>query len=139
MKCIVTYGVSPHAETTHIHAEQTTPLQVLYTDFFRPVPLPCASPIRGLTLTECSNRDVEIDAIARQICRLVKAGYRYKDMLVLARSSEVYQHSVERIFRAYGIPCFSDYRRPMTSHPVAEAIASLLDVFPVSLVVRAFI
>lgn len=121
--------IFPHAETTHIHAEQTTPLQVLYTDFFRPVPLPCASPIRGLTLTECSNRDVEIDAIARQICRLVKAGYRYKDMLVLARSSEVYQHSVERIFRAYGIPCFSDYRRPMTSHPVAEAIASLLDVF----------
>ena len=41
----------------------------------------------------------------------------------------MYHNRMERIFRRYGIPCFSDYRRPMTSHPAAEAISALLSVF----------
>lgn len=118
----------PHAEILHIHANKDTPLQHFFDAFFRPVPARCETPVLGLTITECSTGDTEIDRIARQISCLVKQGYRYKDMFILARSSELYQQRIERIFRAYGIPCFSDYQRPMTSHPVAEAITALLEV-----------
>lgn len=118
----------PHLETAYIHEHEQTALCELYRDFFRPVPGARSTPVAGLTITECSNRDIEMDTIARQICCLAKEGYRYRDMFILTRSSDVYQQRMERIFKAYGIPCFSDYRRPMTAHPVAEAIASLLDV-----------
>ena len=69
----------------------------------------------------------------RQRCpenrRSLSSGYRYRDFLVLARTSDLYHDRVERIFRRYGIPCFSDYRRPMTSHPAAETISALFGVF----------
>lgn len=118
----------PHAETLALPKPVRGGLQPVYDGFFRPVPQALPQPVAGLTLTACSTRDLEIDKIARKICQLCKAGYRYGDMLVLARTSDLYQHRMERIFTAYGIPFFSDYRRPMTSHPVAEAVASLLDV-----------
>lgn len=118
----------PHADMTALRRPQGQGLGELQRDFFWPVPQTRKSPVSGLTLTECSTRTLEVDAMARRICRLVKAGYRYGDICILARTSDLYQHSIERIFTAYGIPFFSDYRRPMTSHPVVEAIASLLDV-----------
>lgn len=119
----------PHMETACVRTSEEMPFYALYEDFFHPVPRARKTPVSGLTLTECGNRDLEMDAVARQICRLVRDGYRYRDILVLTRSSEVYQQCMERTFTAYGIPFFSDSRRPMTSHPLAEAILALLDVF----------
>lgn len=81
-----------------------------------------------LHLTECSSREVEIDGVARKIMALVQTGHCYRDFLVIVRNTAQYCHFVERIFRRYGIPCFSDYRRPMHAHPAAEAVVSLLQV-----------
>lgn len=117
----------PQAEIRRLPTPEATGLQGLYAEFFGVVPRDRQTPVSGLTVTECRTRDLEIDAMARQICRLCAAGHRYRDIVVLARTSEVYQHGIERIFTAYGIPFFSDYRRPMTSHPVAEAITALIE------------
>ena len=118
----------PHADVMTVENPKGQGLQVAASDFFWPVPKSQPAPIPGLMVEECSTRSMEVDAMARRICRLVKAGYRYGDITILTRTSDLYQHSVERIFRAYDIPFFSDYRRPMTSHPVVEAIASIFDV-----------
>lgn len=104
-------------------------LHLFWNHFFQPIPQSVSTEADGLWLCECSNRDVEIDRIARKIQQLCREGYRYRDFLLLARTSDAYQAVAERIFASYGIPFFSDYRRPMTTHPVVEAIIALLDVF----------
>lgn len=119
----------PHVERQALPKTVPQGLDVFTDGFFRLVPQPLSQPVQGLHLCECSNRDVEIDSIVRQIQTLCRQGYRYRDFLILARSSEAYQHIAERIFAKYRVPFFSDYRRPMTSHPVVEAITALLEVF----------
>ena len=121
--------VFPHLETAVADAMPGSGIREFAGDFFRVVPAVRQTPVPGLAVLECSNREVEIDAIARQIRRLSRQGYRYRDFLILVRASDMYQHVAERVLAAYEIPCFSDYRRPMTAHPVAEAIAALLEVF----------
>lgn len=119
----------PHVETETIHTAPVTGIHAFTDGFFQMVPQPCSETETNLTVTECSTRDIEIDAIARQIIKLCRHGYRYRDFLILARNSEGYSPVAERIFARYHIPLFSDYRRSMTSHPVTEAISALLDVF----------
>lgn len=119
----------PHLETTKVAKRPDGPLMVFRDAFFRPVPAEMTQPVSALEIWECSDRDGEIDSVARKIAALCHQGYRYRDFLVLARTSDLYHDRVERIFRRYGIPCFSDYRRPMTSHPAAEAISALFGVF----------
>ena len=84
------------------------------------------TPVKELIVSECTSRTAEMDAIARRIVRLVQYGYRYRDFLILTRTSNMYDAMGERICRDYGIPCFTDYRRPMASHPAAEAVAAFL-------------
>lgn len=103
-------------------------LMQLRDDFFHVVPRQAPVPLTRLHLTECSSREVEIDGVARKIMALVQTGHCYRDFLVIVRNTAQYCHFVERIFRRYGIPCFSDYRRPMHAHPAAEAVVSLLQV-----------
>ncbi len=96
--------------------------------FFYPVPQSRDEAVPTLSLTECGSRMMEMDAAARRILALCRKGYRYRDFLILSRTGDDYYHAAEQVFSKYGIPFFSDYRRPMTAHPVVEAILSLLDV-----------
>jgi ATP-dependent helicase/nuclease subunit B len=119
----------PHLETETIESAPPTAIQPFTDEFFQMVPRQREAAVKNISVTECTNRDVEIDAVARHILRLCHQGYRYRDFLILVRNSDAYSATAERIFSHYGIPLFSDYRRPMTSHPIAEAISALFDVF----------
>lgn len=119
----------PHLETEYMETKEKRGLEDFYQSFFQMVPAARRQPVENLTLTEASSREIEIEAAARTIASLCRQGYRYRDFLLLARNSELYQERVQRIFARYGIPCFSDYRRPMNQHPAAEVISALLAVF----------
>lgn len=119
----------PQLETVTVSPQPAKGIAQFAADFFHAVPKKRTVPVEGLSLLECSTREAELDAVARQILALCRQGYRYRDMLILVRSGDVYHHAAERVFSRYGIPFFSDYRRPMLSHPVAEAATALLDVF----------
>ncbi|GGE50209.1 ATP-dependent helicase/deoxyribonuclease subunit B [Pullulanibacillus camelliae] len=78
---------------------------------------------------EAVNRREEIEATAREICRLVREGQlRYKDITVLVRDLSAYRDLFETIFADYHIPIFLDQKREMHHHPVIEFVRALLDI-----------
>lgn len=119
----------PGLQTRAVHpATGFGRLSQLLQDYFHPVPKAQNQADAALDIIQCASRDVEIDATARRILLLCRKGYRFSDMVVLVRTSDLYNHIAERIFRMYHIPCFTDYRRPMVEHPAAEMISALLEV-----------
>jgi ATP-dependent helicase/nuclease subunit B len=81
-------------------------------------------------IVEAANRRVEVEGIACDIIRLCREeGYRWREIAVLLRAPEAYGLLVERIFEDYGIPFFSDRKRPAGHHPLAELLCSLLEIF----------
>jgi ATP-dependent helicase/nuclease subunit B len=116
----------PHIETECLEHRSSEGLDRFTDAYFQRLPAHLSQPVSELIVTECVSPSAEIDGIARCIARLVQYGYRYRDFLILTRDSGNYDELAERIFRRYRIPCFTDYRRPMASHPVVEAISALL-------------
>lgn len=71
----------------------------------------------------------EVEGAAQEILRLVREeNYRYKDMALLIRQTDVYHALIETVFSDYGIPVFIDEKRTMLNHPLIELIRSALDV-----------
>ncbi len=65
---------------------------------------------------------------ARQICELVRdAGFRYRDIAVIASDMETYQHYVSAYFNDYEIPFFLDRRKPLDRHPLVKLICSAME------------
>lgn len=118
----------PHAETVVLSPINKKALSELVYSFFQAKPRNQIKTIPGLSVWECTSKETEIASIAGEIQSLCRKGYRYKDFLIVVRSSEMYNEMVERIFATYGVPVFSDYQRPMTSHPIVETVLSLLSV-----------
>ncbi|WP_226038063.1 helicase-exonuclease AddAB subunit AddB [Aquibacillus saliphilus] len=71
----------------------------------------------------------EVEGAAQEILRLVREeNYRYKDIAILIRQTDLYQDLIETVFSDYGIPVFIDEKRTMMNHPLIELIRSVLDV-----------
>lgn len=68
----------------------------------------------------CVTPEDEVICAAREICRHVRGGGRYRDVSVLVRRLEPYQDIVRRVFNRYDIPCFIDRRESIAHHPLAE-------------------
>jgi len=81
----------------------------------------------GLNVVEAVNRRAEVEYVAREILRLVKAGFRLRDVGILARD-EKYFALIKPVFEAHAIPHFVDMKRPAINHPLAELIRSALEV-----------
>ncbi len=81
----------------------------------------------SLNIVEAVNRRAEVEHVAREILRLVKSGFRLRDIGILARD-EKYFALVKPIFEAHAIPHFVDTKRPAVNHPLAELIRSALEV-----------
>ncbi len=81
----------------------------------------------GLKIVEAVNQRAEVEHVAREILRLVKAGFRLRDVGILARD-EKYFALIKPIFEAHAIPYFVDVKRPAAHHPLAELIRSALEV-----------
>lgn len=81
----------------------------------------------GLKVIEAVNRRAEVEAVAREILRLVKGGCRLREIGVLVRD-ETYFALIQPLFEVHAIPFFIDMKRPATNHPLAELIRSALEV-----------
>ncbi|WP_172249718.1 helicase-exonuclease AddAB subunit AddB [Saccharibacillus deserti] len=83
----------------------------------------------GITLHAADNRRAEADAAAREMLRLAREhGARYRDMAVFVRNLEDYESVLAPVFEDYGIPVFTDRRKSVLHHPLAEFVRAALDV-----------
>jgi len=83
----------------------------------------------GVTLAAAASRCAEVEGVAREIIRLCRDhGYRYRDIVVLARDLDVYAHLISAVFEDHNIPVFIDRKRPVMSHPLVELVRSALEV-----------
>lgn len=83
--------------------------------------------MQGLKIVEAVNPRAEVEHVAREILRLVKEGWRLRDIGVLARD-EKYFALIKPLFEVHAIPFFVDRKRPATNHPLSELIRSALEV-----------
>ncbi len=82
-----------------------------------------------IQLAQAVHPRAEVEGVAQEILRIVREeGYRYKDIAVLIRQTDVYHDLIDTVFEDYGIPVFIDEKRTMMNHPLLELIRSALDV-----------
>jgi ATP-dependent helicase/nuclease subunit B len=74
----------------------------------------------ALRVAICADPEAEVTLAAREILRFIRAGGRYRELAVLARSLENYHAPIATIFERYGIPVFLDRRESVSHHPLAE-------------------
>jgi ATP-dependent helicase/nuclease subunit B len=83
----------------------------------------------SLMIQNCANPREEIEFCAREIWRLVRdEGYRFRDILVLARDYKHYELSIRTIFNNHMIPFFEDWIRPLQYHPLVFFMRNLLEL-----------
>jgi len=93
-----------------------------------PVPAISLSNPPAIDLINAPDFQTEVDSAARWIRRLVAAGLRYRDIVVLMRTQDDYQPLIEASFREHGIPFFADRRRSASHHPLLRLIRSVLAI-----------
>lgn len=76
-----------------------------------------AKPVR---VFQCATPEAEATIAAREILKFVQAGGRFREIAVIVRSLDDYDHVVSRVFNRYGIPFFLDCRQAVSHHPLAE-------------------
>ncbi|SDJ87946.1 helicase-exonuclease AddAB subunit AddB [Sediminibacillus albus] len=91
-----------------------------------------APPYEGdvpIQLAQAVHPRAEVEGAAQEILRLIREeGYRFKDIAVLIRQTDVYHDLIDTVFSDYGIPVFIDEKRTMMNHPLLELIRSALDM-----------
>ncbi len=84
----------------------------------------------------------ETEYAAAKIIDLVKDyGYKFSDIAVMCGGLESYTSCIEAIFENYKIPYFSDYKVPLSGHPISILILSVFEIvegskFPLKSMIR---
>lgn len=127
------YGHYPkgnvHLKTAH-RFENSKELMFLEENYFNNMALPFKGDTEDIKIFKAQNPYGEIEYAAREIITLVKEkGFRYKDILVIARDMSGYEDVISAIFDEYEIPYFIDDTQDISSNPLIVYITSLLSVF----------
>jgi ATP-dependent helicase/nuclease subunit B len=77
----------------------------------------------SLMVVSADNPAHEIDLAAGKILQLVREkGLQYRQISVILRQLDGYDHLLKYVFDHYGIPYFLDIRRPVVHHPLTRLI-----------------
>ncbi len=114
-----------HGDNTRF--AQAPALLWLEQNLFRPKPEIYDGPGDCLFLCSLLNPRQELDFIAREIRKLVRAsGYRYKDIAIVCGDVEMYGNYAREIFDTYDIPLFLDAKKDILFHPMTEFLRQAL-------------
>lgn len=83
---------------------------------------------RSLHLWEVKDRTAELEAVAREIFRLVQEeGLRYRDIAVISGDVTGYEPVLRKVFDTYEIPFFLDVKNNMMGHPLVAYLRGALE------------
>ena len=102
-------------------------LKIIERGFFARKPEIFADDTGAVKILEAVNKRVEVEAVARDILRLHKTGWRFREIGIISRDA-TYGDLLKPIFEIHGIPFFVDKKRPAANHPLAELIRSAMEI-----------
>ncbi len=70
----------------------------------------------------------ELGFVLRKILELVRDGYSYRDIAVVAGDLETYRDEMARLFDHAGIPYFIDQKKGLKNHPLIQFVKKALAV-----------
>ncbi len=108
--------------------EKNPPMAFLEQNFFRYQKKTYEQPQEAVSIHVAVNPCEELEFCAREIVKLTRKGYCYKDMAIIAGDTEEYMGYIERIFAKYSIPVFVDAKRPLMNNVLIEFIRAAIEV-----------
>ena len=79
-----------------------------------------------IRLYRAKNITDECDDIAMQISKLLRSGWRAKDITVICRDLDTYQKELQFAFDKFSVPYFNDERQDISSQPLMMLVNFLL-------------
>ncbi|MCL2677431.1 MAG: PD-(D/E)XK nuclease family protein [Clostridiales bacterium] len=84
---------------------------------------------RFIRLASAADKKAEVEGAGREILRLVREeGLRYREIGVVVRRLEDYEELIAQVFTELQIPFFSDSKKSLLYHPLAELVRAALEV-----------
>ena len=83
---------------------------------------------QAIRLIRAENLFGEAEAVASEILRLARAGYRYREITVLARHAEAYAGIIDAVLRQNQIPFFFAEKDELLSHPLVSLLCAALEL-----------
>ncbi len=81
-----------------------------------------------VNIFSAADPDEEVRMVISRIKELVRSGYRYRDIAILAGDIESLRHPIERRFPKHDIPYFIDRTEPVLLNPFIEYIRAFIAV-----------
>lgn len=103
-------------------------LAFLEQNLFRPRQEKMEGKPQEIHLFVAGNPKEELTKVAREINRLVRSGYRYREIAVVTGAVQVYKNYLAPIFDKYHIPYFMDTTKEVLFHPFIEMIRAVLEI-----------
>ena len=82
----------------------------------------------AITIYSAPSRYTECEYAAYSVWKLVRSGYRWRDIAVMARDWEKYSSLCENVFEKYEIPFFASGRTEILNKPAIALLDSALEV-----------
>jgi ATP-dependent helicase/nuclease subunit B len=108
--------------------ENNPPMAFLEQNFFRYQKKTYGKLQDAISVHAAVNPCEELEFCAREIVKLTRKGYYYKDMAIIAGDTEEYMGYIEKIFAKYDIPVFLDSKRLLMNNVLIEFIRAALEV-----------
>ena len=83
----------------------------------------------NLIVASAKSPYAEADACARRILKLVKNGYKQKDITVCVSDIKAYLPILESSFSSHGLTLFADKRMPVMANSLPRLLLGLCDIF----------
>ena len=112
----------------HIPGSRTGELIFLEKHFFEQGKTEYTEQCRAITVYSAPTRYAECEYAAYIVWSLVRSGYRWRDIGVVARDWEEYSPICENIFEKYSVPFFSSGKASILDKPPVALINSALEI-----------
>lgn len=81
----------------------------------------------SVKILKCDDRLSECRAVACEIKKLLRSGYRCRDIVIIERTANTYKKELTDTLLSFGIPVFNDSKRPLEFEALFAFCFSVLD------------